>query len=460
MLRHWQSQSVDAALSKYSDGQRHFLCLATPGAGKTVMAAEVAKRLLDNQMVDLVICFSPSTAVAAGIQSTFSWKLECSFNGGIGSIGGSYTYQNMLYLKDCFWSLLNRYRVLVVFDEIHHCAGSSLEDANAWGAKILTKVQQHAAYTLALTGTPWRSDKTPIVLTSYTDEGGEILCDYVYGLGEAIRDSVCRLPKIVLVDSDRLTLSESGEKKLFESFSDLLRNSSTPYLSVISHHVAMKYVLGLGCNKLSQIRCHNSEAGGLIVAASVEHARQIQQMLIQDFNQTAVIVTYRDDEPLRKIDNYRHSSTQWIVSVGMISEGTDIPRLQVCCHLSSIKTELYFRQVLGRIMRITDSPNQDAWLYTLADEQLTGFAERINEDLPEGYSILDTSEELEMNIKGNVFIQSQPVKTNGGSLSVSEISDELCINDLINSDKGSALQLQVERFRERVVEAFVMVEIN
>ena len=32
----------------------------------------------------------------------------------------------------------------------------------------------------------------------------------------------------------------------------------------------------------------------------------------------------------------------------MISEGTDIPRLQLCCYLSRIRTELHYRQVLGR----------------------------------------------------------------------------------------------------------------
>ncbi|MFT4929206.1 MAG: superfamily II DNA or RNA helicase, partial [Phenylobacterium sp.] len=51
---------------------------------------------------------------------------------------------------------------------------------------------------------------------------------------------------------------------------------------------------------------------------------------------------------------------QWVVSVGMISEGTDIPRRQVCCHLSRVKTELDFRQVLGRILRVNDATNQDA----------------------------------------------------------------------------------------------------
>tara|TARA_R110001583_G_C5664901_1_gene409975 strand:+ start:4899 stop:5336 length:438 start_codon:yes stop_codon:yes gene_type:complete len=68
----------------------------------------------------------------------------------------------------------------------------------------------------------------------------------------------------------------------------------------------------------------------------------------------------------------------------MISEGTDIPRFQVCCHLSRIRTELHFRQVLGRILRrqTTDPAYISAWLYVLAEPSLAEFARRIGEDLP------------------------------------------------------------------------------
>lgn len=74
---------------------------------------------------------------------------------------------------------------------------------------------------------------------------------------------------------------------------------------------------------------------------------------------------------------YRQNSTQWIVSIGMISEGTDIPRLQVCCHMSSVKKELYFRQVVGRILRVNKAPRQEAWLFTFAEQSLVEFSERI-----------------------------------------------------------------------------------
>ncbi|MFT4899457.1 MAG: superfamily II DNA or RNA helicase [Flavobacteriales bacterium] len=73
----------------------------------------------------------------------------------------------MQYLDVNFWQLFERYRVFVIFDEIHHCAGSNIDNANAWGEQIILNIQDKAKFTLALTGTPWRSDAAPIVLSNY-----------------------------------------------------------------------------------------------------------------------------------------------------------------------------------------------------------------------------------------------------------------------------------------------------
>lgn len=221
MLREWQSQCADAALNKYQSGSSHFLCLACPGAGKTVMAAEVAKRMLELDLVDIIICFAPSTAVASSIKSTFSRILKSNFCGGLGSIGNAYTYHNLMYFNDDFWDALQQHRLLVIFDEIHHCSGDSLDNANVWGGEILGQVQNFASYTLALTGTPWRTDNVPIVLSNYTDPDGDICCDYVYGLHEAIVDNVCRKPKIALINSENLIFSSNEAKKNFGSISEL-----------------------------------------------------------------------------------------------------------------------------------------------------------------------------------------------------------------------------------------------
>ncbi|MCG9730054.1 DEAD/DEAH box helicase family protein [Shewanella sp. Isolate13] len=391
-LRQWQLECVNRALEHFHANQRHFLCLATPGAGKTIMAAEVAAKLFEQDLIDFVLCFSPSVNISQGIQKTFSHRLECRFDGVIGSVGCSYTYQGMLSFKENFWQLLRRNRVLVIFDEIHHCSGSTLEDANAWGEEILLNIQDQAQYTLALTGTPWRSDHAPIVLSRYLDPDNQIQCDYIYGLREAVRDGVCRNPKIVLIDNEELSItSQDNEIQTFSCFDDLFKGSSISYQSVIKNDLAIHHILNLAIDKLESIRQLNPDAAGLVVASSIEHASYILKILTNTFHQTATIVTYQETKPSDIINEFRHDNTHWIVSVGMVSEGTDIPRLQVCCHLSRVKTELYFRQILGRILRITEAIDQQAWLFIFAEPKLAEFGHRIELELPNSNVVLRDS---------------------------------------------------------------------
>jgi len=381
-LRQWQDECINLALRQYLNGNSHFLALATPGAGKTLMASELSDQLLKNKMVDLIICFSPSSIVSQDFSESLQLKTQERFDGLIGARGRSLTYQNLQYLDVNFWQLFEQYRVFVIFDEIHHCAGSNIDNANAWGEQIILNIQDKAKFTLALTGTPWRSDAAPIVLSNYMHPSNKISCDYVYGLAEAIQDEVCRVPQIIAVDNNNISVVDDDETKMFTSFKYLLSQSIIPYQEIIENEKVIKYVISSAQKKLSSIRATNSEAAGLIVASSVEHARQISMLMKACFNEDAVVVTYRESEPTSIIQQFRHGKSKWIISVGMISEGTNIPRLQVCCHLTNIKTEMHFRQTLGRILRMTGSKNQEAVMYMPAEPKLLEYAYRVKQDVP------------------------------------------------------------------------------
>lgn len=459
-LRNWQIECVELALSHYRSTSKNFLCLATPGAGKTMMAAEVAIRLYEKNQIDFILCFSPSVSISESIQATFTRRFNQRFDGVIGAAGCSYTYQNMLFFKDDFWQLLRHNRVLVIFDEIHHCAGTTLENANAWGEEILLNIKSLAAYTLALTGTPWRTDKAPIVLSEYIQPDNKIRCDYVYGLKEAVSDNVCRKPKIVLLDNENiLVINEDNQTNTFGSIIELLKESAVTYQSLLTNKKAIRHILSLGCNKLAEIRRQNPTSGGVVVASSVKHALEILYILRHEFHQSAVIATYKEDSPNTVINEFRNSETEWIVSVGMVSEGTDIPRLQVCCHLSRVKTELYFRQVLGRILRVSEALNQEAWLFTFAEYQLTEFAYRIGDDLPDIPVIINESECVEES--------SKQTEKNKPEKSVSRLFDLTFEGLLQNSaivqqyEDITSVERAVSRkfellgvFRERVIATF------
>ena len=389
-LRKWQHLCKDAAMTHYRTNP-HFFCQATPGSGKTRMAAELAKELLEQNKIDLVLCFAPSRQVVEGFRRTFCGVLGRRMDGLIGAVGAACTYQGMEYRDEAFWKLFDDYRVFAIFDEIHHCAGHDALLSNAWGQRIIQRVQDRAECTLALSGTPWRSDQKAIVLARYSTPEGNLICDYKYGLAEAISDQVCRSPRIVILDNQMVSVTEALASQntitMFPNIASLLTGSPVSYESLLLHEEVLRQLLVLGCRKLKEIREVKADAGGLVVATNIEHAHQIAAMLLRE-GETCEVVTNKTPNAQRVIDDFRGSSSPWIVAVGMISEGTDIPRLQVCCHLSRIRTELYYRQVLGRILRRSVNHDTEAWLYVLAEPTLQQFSERVADDLPDDHAVI------------------------------------------------------------------------
>lgn len=385
-LRKWQSDCIESARLKFETVEKHFLCLATPGAGKTIMASTLVNKLFLENKIDLVLCFSPSITVAYDFESALAIHTNLRMDGLLGSKGRSLTYQGMLHLDESFWSLFDSNRIFVIFDEIHHCAGDGLDNANAWGQKIIENIQGRASYTLALTGTPWRSDQIPIALSHYC-QNSQIHCDYIYGLTQAVSDNVCRTPQITLIDNDNVSVKYSGENFKYTSFGELLKDSKCSYQQLIENEELIAYLLEKASDKLNTIRKRIPNAGGLIVAATVEHAKKIVRILEERFCEKAYVATYREEDPLQVINAFKHNSEKWIVAVGMVSEGTNIPRLRVCCHLTRVKTELHFRQVLGRILRSNEETKSDAFLYMPAEPNLIEYATRVAQEIPEGMTV-------------------------------------------------------------------------
>lgn len=68
-------------------------------------------------------------------------------------------------------------------------------------------------------------------------------------------------------------------------------------------------------------------------------AIRLQPEFVPTYNNLANALQAKDAQKI--INAFRSSDCHWIVAVGMISGGTDIPRLQMCCYLSRIRTELH-----------------------------------------------------------------------------------------------------------------------
>jgi hypothetical protein len=97
--------------------------------------------------------------------------------------------------------------------------------------------------------------------------------------------------------------------------------------------------------KLDEIRKYKPNAAGLITAYSQDEAREIQKKIP---NSMLVISEESDSNDIEKFDK---GDYKWLVSVQMVSEGVDIPRLRVLVFLHTTTTRLYFEQAMGRIVR-------------------------------------------------------------------------------------------------------------
>ncbi|NAW34483.1 MULTISPECIES: DEAD/DEAH box helicase [Halomonas] len=408
-LREWQQRCVDKAMQQLSPTRPHFLCQATPGAGKMLMSAVLAGLLLERGDVDFVLYLGPSRDVVSRAEQTLSEVTGLAMDGQLGARGGCYTYQSLRSRLQTLQQLGRQFRVLLIWDESHHAGRlpGTQKGANEWGQALLL-LERNMALTLALSGTPWRTDGSCLPLLRYLDlpqgtqesESGEaalqqrLVPDFVYTLQQAVRDGVCRLPLIQLVDNRRISLTVTDprsrkpkKQKQFTSIPRLLRGARVGYGDLLRHEAPMAYVLERGIARLSELRRIQPAAGGLVVASDIEHAEDIAEWL-GDRGEDACLVTSQTPHAHSRLQAFRESAQAWVVSVGMISEGVDIPRLRVCCYLSHVRTEQHFRQVLGRIIRRMGEQDPDCHLVVINEPILRRYAHRIADDLPEEKAVV------------------------------------------------------------------------
>jgi superfamily II DNA or RNA helicase len=396
-LRTWQHQ----ALEQLADWQGHspFLISAAPGAGKTRPALELARELLARGVVSQVVVLCPTTPLTrqwATAAATLGVQLEPDATGPRPPrrdfAGVAVTYARVAS-NPRGWATKIARDTLVVVDEAHH-----LGEELAWG----TSFQQAFAAAprwLLLSGTPFRSDATPIPGVRY-DADGLAEPDVSYTYAEAVADGICRPVAFVTFDG---TLSwRSGDNVIESSFETVLtaREASRRYRTAISTELpdGLPRILREAHAKLRALRTegHHHDAGGLAVAANATHARQIAKLLGEVTGRAPVVVLHTEARAAEKLAAFRGSREPWIVAVNMVSEGVDIPRLRVGVYATAAKTPLIFRQIVGRFVRtIRGQTPEPSWVYLPADPILRSHAAEVESELRHALRRPESEEDFE-----------------------------------------------------------------
>ncbi|HYZ80473.1 MAG TPA: DEAD/DEAH box helicase family protein [Solirubrobacteraceae bacterium] len=382
-LRVWQTRAL-TAMAGWEEGP--FLISAAPGAGKTRPALEFARAQLSAGVIAAVVVACPTAPL------TRQWA-RAAHDLGIdlapdadspqpppGFHGVSVTYARIAKAPQRWARTLPR-RTLVIADEAHH-----LGEELAWGVAFAQAFERCPRWLL-LSGTPFRSDATPIPGVSY-DADGLAEPDVSYSYAEAVADAVCR--PVCFVAYDGSLSWRSGDDVIESSFETVLstREASRRYRTAISTDLpdGLPRILREADTKLKSIRQDgHRDAAGLVVAADSEHARRIAKLLREATGRVPVVVLHAEARAAAKLAAFTASTDPWIVAVNMVSEGVDIPRLRVGVYATAAKTPLIFRQIVGRFVRI--NPSQPAravdpsWLYVPADPVLRDHAARIETEL-------------------------------------------------------------------------------
>ncbi|MDQ1248373.1 MAG: hypothetical protein QG597_2745 [Actinomycetota bacterium] len=381
-LRAWQAQ----ALTRYADtSPRDFLAVATPGAGKTTFALVLARRLLDSRVVDRVVVVTPTdhlktqwthAADAVGINLTPDYGRGTGLP--IGVHGPVVTYAGVAAVTGALRSLTTARRTLVILDEVHH-AGDSM----SWGEAV-REAFAPAERRLSLTGTPFRSDINPIPFITYDDGGDGVLrsrADYVYGYGEALSDATVR-PVIFLAYSGEMTWRTSVGDIVSADVSDALPREVTAaaWRTALDPQGAwIGQVLRDADRRLTEVRRHIPDAGGLVLASDQTAARGYAKRLRELTGQQAVLVLSDEPGASAKIASFASSRERWMVAVRMVSEGVDVPRLMVGVYATSAATPLYFAQAVGRFVR-TRRPGETASIFLPSVPRLLSHAAELERE--------------------------------------------------------------------------------
>lgn len=380
-LREWQEDAFNDFQSQAVD-RRDYLLVATPGSGKTRVALRIAHYLFQRGQIERLVIVTPTSHLRgqwadeanrlAGIQLDPDWKGPTEHEG-MNGIAVTYQLVAMGHNNEAQRLLVSRKKTLVILDEIHHAG-----EQRTWGDAI-QRSYELADYRLLLSGTPFRSDNFPIAFVNYDTETGICKPDFIYCYGKALKDDVCR--EILFPSfNGRIEYMLNGEiiNVSFDDSVDETGGSNRLRMALSPKGDWIKQVLAEADKELSRIRKEQEDAAGLVITIDQRHACDVADLLQSVTGNRPIIAISDEPNSSEYIKAFRVGKQPWLVAVRMVSEGVDIPRLRVGVYATNVTSELYFRQAVGRFVRMQkDYEDQTAYFYIPEDPRLIEFAREI-----------------------------------------------------------------------------------
>ena len=403
--RHWQTQLIQLLQRRLQrPGGHDVLINAGPGAGKTLGALLGFERLQRQGHLQrfLVFCHRSSIAsqwlqAAAGLQLRLrEWQPGEERAEPWGNADGLLiTYQaagrNLQALLPQLQADAGQ-PWLAIADEVHHLGLDPEEpEATAWG-HAFSRLTAGARLRLGLTGTPFRADNLGFCAARriQVHDGESWVEQIAPDLSIEPRDLIAAGDVRPLEfrfqdgwvdhgrqdqpgDTERSPLSQEQRE------SWRARNLRRAIRLGDRSSIALRVLLNAR-QRLEVVRRQHPEAGGLVVARDIAHARRLCGLLEEEGDRV-LLVHSQDSAAAEHMQAFKAGQADWLVSIDMCAEGFDAPRLRVVAYLTTVVTRTRFVQAITRAVRMDAQrasqeavPRHPSYVFAPADPLLLQYA--------------------------------------------------------------------------------------
>lgn len=318
-LRPYQSAALDELRARIAGGARRLVLTCPTGGGKTVIAAEIVRSAVARGS-RVVFLAHRKELIDQTLDKLSRFGVEAGVVMGDDSRRASY-----LPVQVCSTpTLANRLdrlppADLVIYDEVHHaCSNTSRKILAAYGSAVV----------IGLTATPWRRDR--LGLSDMFD--GSVLAAKPRELMDqgSLVEYDCFAYDAPDLDEVRTTAGDFNQKDL-----GVACNTDVLVGSVVREYLE-----------------HANGRRAILFPVNVEHSKT----LVAEFCSFGVAAEHVDahtpkperERILRGLDS---GAVTLVSSVGVLTEGFDSPRAEVCILARPTKSLGLYIQMIGRVLR-------------------------------------------------------------------------------------------------------------
>jgi len=403
-LRPYQSDAVTATLEHFRKTNEPAVIVLPTGAGKSLVIAELAKlakrkilvlthvKELVEQNHNKFVQYSDYSGVKSGVYAAGLKLKQTEFQVTFASV------QSVVRNLNAFAAEYS----LVIIDECHRVSqlqktkadqdGGANAASSAVAPAALAKNSQYGQIVqqlktinpelkiLGLTATPYRMGMGWIY--QYHHHGIKrsdtakpfVRCIYELPLSYMIKHGFLTPPKMVDAPIAQY------------DFSSLNSNKNGDYSESEVNALLVKYprVTQAITEQIEQLA--KTRQGVMIFAASIKHAKEIQQYLPQQ--QTALITgKTKLAERENLINDFKAKKLKFLVNVSVLTTGFDAPHVDFIAILRPTESVSLYQQIVGRGLRLNDN-KKDCLVVDYAGNGINIFYPEVGEKKPNNRSEL------------------------------------------------------------------------